>query len=205
MNRRWLAAGSAVAALGLVGLLVACSSGVAPQTQARPNVPSFSSPTTRASAVATAVPKSCSVIAAAADVDQVVGHQLVGSMNQVVGIPQPAINRTGRLDCYYGIPAGQPLTAGVVSIGIASYTDPQSAQHRTTLTVNSARNAGATTSDVQVGSDHAVLVAGAQTQELVLSVGNLTILISANNGVFAAGTVGPQLVKLAQRALAAHS
>jgi len=200
MNRRWWAAGSAVAAFVFAGLLVACSS--APQPTAHPQVPTFSTRQTT-SAAPVAPPKSCAAVAQAADVDQIVGHQLVGSANQVVGIPQANISRTGRLDCYYGIPAGQPVTAAVLSIGIASYTDAPTAQHRVTLTVNSARNSGTTTSDLKVGTEHAVLLAGAQAQELVLSHGNLTVLVRANNGVLTHATIGPQLVALAQRALAA--
>ena len=73
-----------------------------------------------------------------------------------------------------------------------------------TLTVNSARNSGATTSDLKVGTEHAVLLAGAQTQQLVLAHGDLTVVVTANNGVLTQATVCPQLVLLAQRALAAH-
>ncbi|HYS36759.1 MAG TPA: hypothetical protein VEO01_14140 [Pseudonocardiaceae bacterium] len=201
MNRRWWAAGSAVAAFAFAGLLVACSSG--PQPTAHPQVPAFTTrPTTSAAPVAP--PKSCATVAGAVDVDQIVGHQLAGSANQVVGIPQANIKRTGRLDCYYGIPAGQAVTTAVLSIGISSYTDAPTAQHRVTLTVDSARNAGATTSDVRVGTEHAVVLAGAQTQQLVLSHGNLTVVVTANNGVLTQATIGPQLVALAQRALAAH-
>jgi hypothetical protein len=201
MNRRWWAAGSAVAAFAFAGLLVACSS--SPQPTAHPKVPTFTTSRTT-SAAPVAPPKSCAAVAQAADVDQIVGHQLTGSANQVVGIPQASIKRTGRLDCYYGIPTGQAVTAAVLSIGIASYTDAPTAQHRVTLTVTSARNAGATTSDVMVGTEHAVLLAGAQTQELVLAHGNLTLLVRANNGVLTQATIGPQLIALAQRALAAH-
>jgi hypothetical protein len=115
----------------------------------------------------------------------------------------PTINRTGRLDCYYGIPAGKPVTAAVLSIGISSYTDAPSAQRRVAQTVHSARNAGATTSDVRVGSADAVLLAGASSQELVLASGNRTVLVSAANGVLTTGQSGQQLARLAQRALAA--
>jgi hypothetical protein len=205
MTRRWWVAGSAVAAVGLVSVLVACTSQAA-NTQQQPKVPAFASPAPHTTSAAPAEPpKACSDIAAATDVDTVVGHQLPGSMSQVIGVPQPKIGRTGRLDCYYGIPAGKRETAGVLSIGIGSYTDESTAQHRTTLTVNNARNAGATTSAVRVGDEPAVLIAGPKTQELVLSRGNITFLISANNGVLTAGKIGPQLIQLGQRALNAHS
>lgn len=206
MRRRWLAAGSSVVALCLVGLLTAgctSSSGAAPKPR-QPAVPTFHTSTVPLPPLRTTPPTSCSGVASATDVDAIVGHPLVGSANQVVGVAEPAIHRTGRLDCYYGIPLGKAVTAGVVSIGIASYTDPTSAAHRTVVTVNSARQEGATTSDVHVDSADGVLVAGAKNQELVLSRGDLTVLVSADNGVLPAGRIGRQLVLLAQKALAGH-
>lgn len=194
MRRRWWAAGVAVAAPGLAVLLAACTSS-APGA-AHPRVPTFETPAP-SSAPPAAPPKSCASVAQASDVDGIVGHQLAGSMNQIVGVPMPKINRTGRLDCYYGIPAGKPVTAAAVSIGISGYTDAPSARRRVSQTVNSARDAGATTSDVRVGSTDAVLLAGPATLELVLSSGNLTVVVSADNGVLG----GQQLVRLAQRAL----
>jgi hypothetical protein len=200
MNRRWLAASLAAGSLGFAGLLVACSSGASPAAQ--PKVPSFTTPAaTSSSAAAPTVPKECTLFAVAAEVDGIVGHQLPGAMIQVVGIPEASIGRTGRLDCYYGVVPGQPLATAAVTIGLASYTDAAIAQHRAALTVNGARNSGAATSDVTVGTTHAVYIAGQQNQELVLTKGNETILITAANGVLAQGKVGDQLVALAQRAL----
>lgn len=200
MRRRWWAAGCCGVVPGLVGLLVACSSQA---TTPHPRVPTFATSAAPSSAPADLPPKSCVEVAQASDVDGIVGHQLAGSMNQIVGVPMPTINRTGRIDCYYGIPAGKPITQAVLVIGIASYTDPQSAAHRASTTVNNARDAGATTSDVRVGTYDAVVLAGAKTQELVMSAGNFTVLVTADNGVLTNGKVGQQLVQLAQRALSA--
>lgn len=191
----------AVVVIGMVGWAAACSSGPPPVNH--PAVPTFATSTRATSSTGAKVPTSCSTVAEAADVDQIVGHQLAGAMAPVVGVPMPSINRTGRLDCYYGVPPGQPITTAAVIIGIAGYTDTQSAQHRAEATVTTARNAGAQTSDVQVGAEHAVLLAGAQDQELVLAHGTMTILVSAMNGVLPAGGTGPPLIAMAQRALAA--
>jgi hypothetical protein len=119
----------------------------------------------------------------------------------VVGVAEPKINRTGRLDCYFGIPAGKPATSGVVSIGIGRYSDPTSAAHRTTVTVNSARTDGASVSDIRINGGDGLLVADSKIQELVLSRGDLTVLVIANNGVLPAGRIGPGLTALAMRAL----
>jgi hypothetical protein len=197
MSSRWLAAG---AALGLAAVLAACSSpAAAPAPRAK--VPVFATSTVRAVPVRTSLPKACSDVATATEVDAIVGHALTGSSHEVVGVAESKINRTGRLDCYFGIPAGKPVTSGVVSIGIGSYTDPTSAAHRTTVTVNSARADGASVSDVQVNGGDALLVADTKIQELVLSRGDLTVLVIANNGVLPSGKAGPGLTALAMRAL----
>jgi hypothetical protein len=194
-----------VVIIGVVGSFAACSSGAKPAAQ--PKVPTFASSTTASTPAApelTAVPKGCDQVAQAADVDKIVGHQLPGTMAPVVGVPEAAINRTARLDCYYGIPQGQPVTAAAIGIGIASYADPTSAQHGVQVTITSARDTGYATNDVQVAGQHAVLLAGPQNQELVLAHANLTVLISAVNGVLPVGKVGPPLMALAVRALTAH-
>jgi hypothetical protein len=105
------------------------------------------------------------------------------------------------LDCYYGWQQGQPLATAAVTIGLAAYADAATAQHRAALTVNSARDAGATTSDVLVGKTQAVLIVTANGQELVMSKGNETVLVTAANGVLAQGQASVALVALAQKAL----
>ena len=204
MNSRGLAAGSSVVALGLVALLAACtSSGSAPPAQ-RPSVPVFATSTVPAAPARTALPKDCSEVATAIDVDAIIGHSLIGSSSQVVGVAMPKIKRLGRLDCYFGIPAGKPVTSGVVSIGIGRYADAESAAHRTSLTVNTARSGGAQVSDLKVDGGDALLVADQKTQELVLSRGSLTVLVIAANGVLPAGRIGEKLTNLAQRAVETH-
>jgi hypothetical protein len=198
MKRRWWAAGSAVVALVLTG----CTS--TPTPTARPTIPVFATATATTAPVRAALPHACAEVASASDVDAIVGHQLTGSAAEVRGVAEPAIHRTGRLDCYYGIPAGQPVTAGVLSIGIAGYTDAASAAQRVTETVNAARQAGDSTSDVTLGSRDAVLVVGPRNQELVLSAGDLTVLISADTGVLSRTSSGDQLRRLAGKALASN-
>lgn len=200
MDRGWVAAGVTVSA-GLV-LLVSCSSGSG--SAPPPTVPTFATSTAKVAASATPLPTNCDNIAVAADVDRVAGHQLVGSMNQVVGIPEAAIGRVGRIDCYYGIPPGQPVTAGVVQIGVAEYNTAAMAQHRVSVTVNSARDSGATTSQVKVGDSNAVLIAAQQDHELVFARGSTTIVVTALNGVLPQGQEGPSLIQLAQKAITSH-
>jgi hypothetical protein len=182
--------------------VAACSSSPPPAT--RPSVPGFAAATASAVPEISAAPKDCGTVAEAADVDHVTGHQLNGAMVPVVGVPLPSIKRTARLDCYYGVPGGQPLTAAAVSIGIAGYADAATAARRVEETVTSARDSGSSTSATKVGADPATLLSDAKARELVFSHGVLTVLVTARNGVLPADKIGPSLVALAQRALTAR-
>lgn len=192
-----------VAAVGLVGVLVAaCGGSSASNDQSK--APASSKPTaTSAPPFVGKLPASCTPVAAAGDVDKIIGHPLTGTSNLIKGIAEASIGRTGRLDCYYGIPPNQPVTAAVVSIGIAAYDSNADAAHRVLETVNQARDTGYTSSAVQVSGQNAVLLAGTRNQEVVLSAGMLTVLVAADNSVVPAGKAGPPLIQLAARALKA--
>lgn len=191
-----------VAAVGLVGALVAACGGGSSNDQTKAPA---TRPTTATSAppFAGTLPASCTPVAAAGDVDKILGHPLTGSANLIKGIAEPSIGRTGRLDCYYGIPPNQPVNTAVVSIGIGAYDTPARAAHRVLETVNEARDTGYVSSNVQVSGQNAVLLAGQQNQEVVLSAGTLTVLVTAANSVVQAGKAGPPLIQLAARALKA--
>jgi hypothetical protein len=204
MDRRWWSAGLSAVAVGLVGVLAACGSTAAPSNPAHS---SSSKPTTTTSAppppFAGNVPPSCDPVAAEGDVNTILGHPLSGTSNGIKGIPEAAIGRTARLDCYYGIPPNQPAPTALVSIGIAGYDNATDAAHRVVETVNEARDTGYTSSNVQVNGQNAVLLAGQQNQEVVLSAGTITVLVTAANSVVQAGKAGPPLIKLAGKALTA--
>ena len=192
------------AAFGLVG----CSSSAGgTQSNSHPAVPTFgtSAHPTTTPPVGTTPPKSCTAVAAAADVDKIVGKPLGGSTGQVVGIAQANIGRTARLDCYFGIPDGQGLSAAVLTIGISTYTDAPSAQARVTSTVDGARSSGATVTTTKVDGKPASMMVGQQNQSIALSVGTRTVLVTVNNGVLPQGNDTKQLTALAQLGLAAHA
>jgi hypothetical protein len=204
MDRRWWSAGVSIAAVGLVGVLAACGSTPAPSSPAKTTASSSkAAPTTSAPPFAGQVPASCDPVATEGDVNTILGHPLTGTSNGIKGIPEAAIGRTARLDCYYGIPPNQAAVAGVVSIGVGGYDNPADAAHRVLQTVNEARDTGYTSSSVQVNGQNAVLLAGQQNQEIVLSAGTITVLITAANSVVQAGKAGPPLIALAGKALTA--
>lgn len=205
MNRRWVAAGWTITAFGLV---VGCSSSSgAAHTNPTPPVPTFSvsaRPTASVTVGATP-PKTCDTVAGAAEVDKIAGHALGGTVDEVVGVPETNIARTARLDCYYGVPPGQPPTAAVLIIAVSTYGDAQSAQARVTSTVDDARGGGATISTKKVNGTTATLMVSQQTQALALAAGTRTVAVTANAGVLPQGDDTPQLTALAQLGLAAHA
>lgn len=206
MNGRWVSAAALVAAFGLVGCSSASGGGT--QSNSHPAVPTFGTPTrptTTTPPIGTTPPKACTAVAAEADVDKIVGKALGGSTGQVVGIAQANIGRTARLDCYFGIPAGQGLSAAVLTIGISTYTDAPSAQARVTSTVDGARSGGATVSTTKVDGSPASVMVGQQNQSLAMSTGTRTVLVTVNTGVLPPGNDTKQLVALTQLGLAAHA
>lgn len=190
-------------AVGLVGVLAACGSGsssandAAAASTSKPAIKTSTPPFTGN------LPASCTPVGTEDEVGKIIGHPLTGTFNLIKGIAEPSIGRTGRLDCYYGIPPNQPAPTGVVSIGIADYDNAADAAHRVLETVNEDRDTGYVSSNVQVNGQNAVLLAGSKDQEVVLSAGTITVLVTAANSVVQPGKAGPQLIQLAGRALTA--
>jgi hypothetical protein len=204
MDRRWWSAGVSAVAVGLVGaLVVACGGNSGSGDTAKTTSASRPATATSAPPFAGKLPASCDAVAKATDVDKILGHPLTGSSNLVKGIAEASIGRTGRLDCYYGIPPNQTVTTAALSIGITAYDTPAHASHRVLETVNEARDTGYSSSDVQVSGQNAVLLAGQKNQEVVLSANTITVLVSAANSVVQPGKAGPPLIQLAARALSA--
>ncbi|HEU5475133.1 MAG TPA: hypothetical protein VFV67_31190 [Actinophytocola sp.] len=168
---------------------------------ARPEVPAFSTPVAAPSSVAAkAVPRTCGGVASLTEVTDILGAAVTGQTLPIVGVPEPKIGRTARIDCYYGVPDGAPVSAAVVQIGLASYTDRSAAQRRMTSTVETERETGAKASDVPVGADRGVLLNGAK-RTLVAVRGNNTVVVTVNPDLIAEEQSGSLLGRLADRAL----
>ena len=138
-------------------------------------------------------------------VDKIVGHPLGGTSQRVVGVPVSSIGRTARLDCYYGVPDGQNVTAALVTIGVSTYTDAAAATARVTSTVNDARTAQSKISTTKIGTAAATLMISQQNQALAVADGTRTVTVTANTGVLPQGNDLPQLTALIQLGLAAHT
>jgi hypothetical protein len=156
----------------LLALLAGCAQATPPS--ASPAVPVFST-----APVATgerAFPATCDDVATLEDLTRLLNNLVTGDVHPIVGVPQENIGRTARLDCYYGVPAGQPVATAKVWVGLAAYVNEESARKRMTNTVNDERAAGSTVSDVPVGADRGVLVRNA-TWMLVAARGRTTVVV----------------------------
>jgi hypothetical protein len=168
---------------------------------AAPNVPAFTTPPPSSTAPADKpVPRTCGGLATLEEVTEILGAAVTGQTQPIVGVPEPKIGRTARLDCYYGIPAGQPVQSAAVWIGLANYTDAAAAQRRMNSTVETEREAGAMANDVAVGQDRGVLLNG-QKRTLVAVRGKNTVVVTVIPDLVPADLAGPRLSRLADHAL----
>ena len=185
----------------LVAVLVAggCARGAPPASS--PAVPVFS--TAPAAGTERAVPDNCGDIATLDDLTRILDNLVTGAVQPVVGVAQDNIGRTARLDCYYGVPAGQPNTTAKVWIGLAGYVNAESARKRLTATVADERETGASVSDVQVGGDRGVLVRNTNWL-LVATRGRTTVVVQVIPVLVRDDQAGALLGRLADHALSSR-
>lgn len=194
--------------LAATGVLVSGCSFASPQL-ASPPIPTFSTstappPVTRGNRP---VPKTCAGVVSRQEVEIQVGKQLNGDSQEIVGVPEPGIGRTARLDCYYGIPDGKSRDDASVSVGIASYDNTQSALQRLAGSVQAQQSHGAKATDVMVGPDTGVLISGGDDKNmltLVVSHGPTSVVINALVNLVPSSKIQKVLIKIADRALTPH-
>jgi hypothetical protein len=187
-----------VLAVGLVGMVLACSS-PAQQPIIVP-VPTPTPSKTSAPRAEGLLPSGCDDVVPPAEVGSLVGRDLGGQARAVPGTPDPKIDRTARLDCYYGLADGRPVAEAQVAIGLATYTDDQAAARRVSATVDGERGSGVQVSQVQVGPDQGTLLSGG-TLTLVVAHKSTTAVVTVLKTAVPADQAGTVLTKLASRAL----
>jgi hypothetical protein len=191
-----------LAALVAVLVLGGCTNG-APSGQS-PAVPVIGSSRPRAGGERT-VPDDCAAVATLDDLTRMLGTFVSGPVQPIVGVPQEKIGRTARLDCYYGLAAGQPTAAAPIWIGLTSYVNEESARKRLTATVADERSAGGTASvnDVVVGDGHGVLVRDTHWM-LVAGRGRVTVVVQVVPTLVREDHAGQLLGQVADFALTKH-
>ncbi len=161
--------------VGAVLFLGGCTQSAPPSDS--PAVPVISSAPRNAGAERT-VPDDCDELATLDDLSRILATFVTGPVQRVVGVPQDSIGRTARLDCYYGVPVGQPHASAKIWLGLTGYVNAESARKRLTATVGDMRDASDTVSvsDVAVGADRGVLIRNADWM-LVAERGRTTVVV----------------------------
>ncbi|MBP2338142.1 hypothetical protein [Saccharothrix coeruleofusca] len=193
-----------VVLVGLVlGCTVACSAEQAPPPPAPP-IPKIVPPTS-ASRVPVMVdrplPDDCELVVPVEVMNQRLGRELPGEPRLIIGIPEPALGRTGKIDCYYGLAQGQQLAAAPVVIGLSAYNDEATARGRVTDSVSAERQEGGAVSEVEVGKQKGSLVVTRDERLLLGSLGKTTFVVRVKAGVVPDDQVGPVLAALAAQSM----
>jgi len=183
--------------LGAALVISGCARTAPPSTS--PAVPVFSSAPAGAGMERT-VPDNCGDVATLDELTHYLNNLVTGAVRPIIGVPQSNIGRTARIDCYYGVPAGQPIAKAKVWVGLASYANEESARKRLTATVADERTVGATVSDVPVGPDRGVLIRNANWM-LVANRARVTVVVQVIPVLVREDHAGALLGQLADHAL----
>lgn len=180
-------------------VVVGCTKNEPPRSG--PAVPVFSSVAPNATRERT-VPDTCDAVASLDDLTRILNNFVAGPVHRIVGVAQANIGRTARIDCYYSLPEGQPVSAAYVWIGLTSYVNEESARKRLNATVADARNATGTISvnDVAVGQGRGVLIHGANWM-LVAGRGRTTVVVQVIPTLVRADQAGAVIGQVADFAL----
>ena len=192
-------------ALGAVAFTAACSS-AGPQTQSPPpQIPKITPPTSASKVPAMverpALPDDCDLVVDPDVMNAILGQEMPGEPQIIIGIKEPSIGRTGKIDCYYGIPAKQNLQAAKIVIGLSTYTDELTARTRVTESVEAERQDGAKITEVDVGKQKGTLVEGKDEQLLIGSLGKSTFVVRSRNNFVPRENLMKILPPLAQQAM----
>lgn len=192
--------------LSAVALMVcaACQSG-APQTQAPPpQIPKIT-PSTVPSKVPAMVdrplPDDCELVVSMDVMNATLGQALPGEPRIIIGIKEPGIGRTGKIDCYYGIPEKKNLPDAKIVIGLSTYTDDLTARTRVTESVEAERQDGAKITEVDVGKQKGTLIEGKDEQLLIGSLGKSTFVVRNRHNFIPKERLTAVLPVLAQQSM----
>jgi hypothetical protein len=172
---------------------------------ADPEVPRFSTAApSGAGASGRPVPKTCTDVITPEDAGTILGVFLGGEPQPVVGVPLPDIGRTARLDCYYGLQPGRPLSTATLWVGVTSYTDARHAQDRLATTIDVERDASSHVDEIPVGQGKGTLLRG-KAWTVVALRGSTTVVVTVRPNLVNEDRAGPMLGQLADRVLTPQS
>jgi hypothetical protein len=193
--------------LGAVALMVCagCSSVAGPQNQAPPpQIPRITPPTTPSRVplmVDRPLPDDCELVVPVEVMNATLGQELPGEPRIIVGIKEPSIGKTGKIDCYYGIPEKKNLPDAKIVIGLSTYTDELTARTRVIESIEAERADGAKITEVDVGKQKGTLIEGKDEQLLIGWLGKSTFVVRNRNNFLPQGRLMAVLPVLAQQSM----
>ncbi|MFD7654613.1 hypothetical protein ACFV4N_11615 [Actinosynnema sp. NPDC059797] len=190
--------------LAVLAVLCSACSSEPPPAAAPPQIPTILPPTTITRVpqmVDRELPTDCELIVPTEVLNTHLGHELPGALQQIIGIREPSIGRTAKIDCYYGVGEGRGIATAPVVVGLATYVDEPTAAGRVTESVDAERREGATSARVDVGRHEASLVTARDERLLIGSLGKTTFVARAKAGVVPDDRVGAFLAAVAQQAM----
>jgi len=187
-------------------VVLACAGCAAVQTQpvAQPQIPTIVPPTSFSripQMTDRPLPDDCELVVPVELFHQKLGRELPGELKTIIGIAEPSLGRTGKIDCYYGVPDKQPIAAAPVIIGLATYTDEPTAGARVADSVAAEREDGATVREVDVGKRKGQLISAKDERLLVGWLGKTTFVARAKVGVLPDDAIGGFLAAVAQQSM----
>ncbi|RKT56687.1 hypothetical protein [Saccharothrix australiensis] len=198
-TRTWF--GTAV--LAALAVLVACAREPAPAAPP-PRIPTIAAPT---SVVRTPVmvdrelPEDCELIVPVEVVNQRIGREMAGELKQIIGIPEPKVARTAKIDCYYDVGERRPISTAPLVIGLATYADEAAARERVAESVKAELESGGSSTEVDVGKQKASLVSTAEERLVIGSLGKTTFVARAKAGFVPDDQAGAVLSALAAQSM----
>ncbi|XVS62852.1 hypothetical protein ACQPYE_32020 [Actinosynnema sp. CA-299493] len=187
-------------------VVLACAGCAAVQTQpaAQPKIPTIVPPTSFSRVPQMTdrpLPDDCELVIPVELFNQKLGRELPGELKTIIGIPEPSLGRTGKIDCYYGVPEKQPIAAAPVIIGLATYADEAAAGTRVAESVAAEREDGATVREVDVGKKKGQFISSEDERLVLGSLGKTTYVARVKLGVLPDDAVAGVLAALAQQSM----
>nr|BFE49157.1 hypothetical protein GCM10017745_25840 [Saccharothrix mutabilis subsp. capreolus] len=193
-----------MAALGLVVTALGACAREKPPAAPPPQIPTIVAPTSASKIrpmVDRPMPEDCELIVPVERVNELIGRKMEGELKMIVGIPEPSIARTAKIDCYHDVPKGKNFAESPLIIGLATYEDEASAKERVAESVEAEKKEGGQASEVEVTKHKAQLVTTGAERLLIGSLGKTTYVVRTKAGYLPEDKVKDMLTALAVQSM----
>lgn len=193
-----------LAALGLVMTVLGGCAQEAPPPAPPPQIPTIAAPTSASRIrpmVDRPMPEDCELIVPVERVNELIGRKMEGELKMIIGIPEPSIARTAKIDCYHDVPKGKNFAESPLIIGLATYEDEASAKERVAESVEAEKKEGGQAAEVDVTKHKAQLVTTSAERLLIGSLGKTTYVVRTKAGYLPEDKVKDMLTALAVQSM----